>query len=97
MQNTPASSQNASSSAGPSKAIGSLAKKQDDVTRLGSQKMKFVPTLPVRRKKESVYENALNLSKFNTINFPGMSNRYEFPCLLYATESRGLSAPDSKT
>lgn len=35
----------------PLKAIGSLAKKQDDVTRQGTQKMKFVPTLPVRRKK----------------------------------------------
>jgi len=44
------------SGAGPSndppKAIASLAKKQGDVTRLGTQKLKFVPTLPVRRKKE---------------------------------------------
>ncbi|KIJ20854.1 hypothetical protein PAXINDRAFT_178443 [Paxillus involutus ATCC 200175] len=41
--------------AGPSggqKAIGSLAKKQSDVTRQGTQKLKFVPTLPARRKKE---------------------------------------------
>ncbi|KAF8347669.1 RNA polymerase III RPC4-domain-containing protein [Amanita rubescens] len=35
-----------------SKAIGSLAKKQSEVTRQGTQKLKFVPTLPVRRKKE---------------------------------------------
>ena len=34
------------------KAIGSLAKKQADVTRQGTQKLKFVPTLPQRRKKE---------------------------------------------
>ncbi|TFK32803.1 RNA polymerase III RPC4-domain-containing protein [Crucibulum laeve] len=36
------------------KAIGSLAKKQSDVTRQGTQKLKFVPTLPQRRKKEEV-------------------------------------------
>lgn len=35
-----------------SKAIGSLAKRQSDVTRQGTQKLKFVPTLPQRRKKE---------------------------------------------
>ncbi|KAK2463712.1 hypothetical protein APHAL10511_004463 [Amanita phalloides] len=35
-----------------SKAIGSLAKKQSEVTRQGTQKLKFVPTLPVRRRKE---------------------------------------------
>lgn len=43
--------------AGPSdapKAIGSLARKQSDVTRLGTQRLKFVPTLPARRKKEEV-------------------------------------------
>lgn len=43
--------------AGPSgvpKAIGSLAKKQSDVTRLGTQKLKFAPTLPTRRKKGEV-------------------------------------------
>ncbi|KAF8817581.1 hypothetical protein BYT27DRAFT_7199114 [Phlegmacium glaucopus] len=34
------------------KAIGSLVKKQADVTRQGTQKLKFVPTLPQRRKKE---------------------------------------------
>jgi hypothetical protein len=34
------------------KAIGSMAKKAGDTTRLGGQKMKFVPTLPARRKKE---------------------------------------------
>lgn len=38
-------------SAGP-KAIASLAKKPSDVTRQGTQKLKFVPTLPARRKKE---------------------------------------------
>ncbi|KAI0741928.1 RNA polymerase III RPC4-domain-containing protein [Daedaleopsis nitida] len=42
----------ASSTAPSSKAIASLAKKQSDVTRLGSQKLKFVPTLPPRRVKE---------------------------------------------
>ena len=36
----------------PSRAVPSLAKKQSDVTRLGTQKLKFVPTLPARRKKE---------------------------------------------
>ncbi|KAI9464187.1 RNA polymerase III RPC4-domain-containing protein [Boletus coccyginus] len=44
-------------SAGP-KAIGSLAKKPPDVTRQGSQKLKFVPTLPARRKKEEVQQEA---------------------------------------
>ncbi|KAI8996571.1 RNA polymerase III RPC4-domain-containing protein [Trametes punicea] len=38
----------------PPKAIASLAKKQSDVTRLGTQKLKFVPTLPSRRVKEEV-------------------------------------------
>lgn len=41
-----------SSNPTPSKAIASLAKKQGDVTRMGAQKLKFVPTLPARRKKE---------------------------------------------
>ncbi|KAF8202122.1 RNA polymerase III RPC4-domain-containing protein [Pholiota molesta] len=36
------------------KAIGSLAKKQSDVSRQGPSKLKFVPTLPQRRKKEDV-------------------------------------------
>ncbi|KAH7890746.1 RNA polymerase III RPC4-domain-containing protein [Phlebopus sp. FC_14] len=45
-------------SGGP-KAIGSLAKKQPDVTRQGTQKLKFVPTLqPSRRKKEDVKQEA---------------------------------------
>jgi hypothetical protein len=42
---------------GPSntgKAIASLAKMPADTTRAGTQKMKFVPTLPTRRKKEYV-------------------------------------------
>jgi DNA-directed RNA polymerase III subunit RPC4 len=43
-----------SSSFPTSKAIGSLAKKQADITRQGTQKLKFVPTLPARRKKEYV-------------------------------------------
>ncbi|KAI9511611.1 RNA polymerase III RPC4-domain-containing protein [Russula earlei] len=41
---------------GPSntgKAIASLAKIPSDTTRAGTQKMKFVPTLPIRRKKEN--------------------------------------------
>ncbi|KAI0629296.1 RNA polymerase III RPC4-domain-containing protein [Trametes polyzona] len=37
----------------PPKAIASLAKKQGDVTRLGTQKLKFVPTLPARRVKDT--------------------------------------------
>lgn len=45
-----------SSSVLPSRAITSLAKKQTDITRQGAQKLKFVPTLPVRRKKEEVNE-----------------------------------------
>ncbi|EEB90987.1 hypothetical protein MPER_10731, partial [Moniliophthora perniciosa FA553] len=36
------------------KAISSLAKRPTDVTRGGTQKLKFVPTLPARRKKEEV-------------------------------------------
>lgn len=36
------------------KAIGNLIKKQEDVTRRGTSKMKFTPTLPPRRKKECV-------------------------------------------
>lgn len=39
---------------GSSKAIGSLVKKQSDVTRQGAQKLKFVPTLPQRRKKGEI-------------------------------------------
>ncbi|KAF5316387.1 hypothetical protein D9619_006187 [Psilocybe cf. subviscida] len=41
-----------SSSSNTPKAIGSLAKKQSDVTRQGATKLKFVPTLPQRRKKD---------------------------------------------
>ncbi|KAG7444279.1 uncharacterized protein BT62DRAFT_933942 [Guyanagaster necrorhizus] len=37
-----------------SKAISSLAKRPSEVTRQGTQKLKFVPTLPSRRKKEEV-------------------------------------------
>ncbi|KAI9064046.1 hypothetical protein FKP32DRAFT_1591458 [Trametes sanguinea] len=44
----------ASSSSNPPKVIPSLAKKQGDVTRLGTQKLKFVPTLPSRRAKEEM-------------------------------------------
>ncbi|KAJ6621308.1 RNA polymerase III RPC4-domain-containing protein [Mycena sp. CBHHK59/15] len=40
------------SGAGPSKAIGSLAKKPSDVTRQGTQKFKFTPILPARRQKK---------------------------------------------
>lgn len=61
-------------SAGP-KAIGSLAKKPSDVTRQGAQKLKFVPTLPARRKKEyairtthhsSVRSHAVDLQRSKT-------------------------------
>ncbi|KAJ7281666.1 RNA polymerase III RPC4-domain-containing protein [Mycena rebaudengoi] len=45
----------ADNGAGPSKAIGSLAKKPAAVTRGGTQKLKFTPVLPPRRtKKEEV-------------------------------------------
>ncbi|KAI0675547.1 RNA polymerase III RPC4-domain-containing protein [Trametes maxima] len=44
-----ASSSGSGSGSNPPKAIASLAKKQNDVTRLGTQKLKFVPTLPTRR------------------------------------------------
>ncbi|KAG5722158.1 DNA-directed RNA polymerase III subunit rpc4 [Termitomyces sp. T112] len=53
MSDAPAAS-GSGSSISPTKAIGSLAKKQSDVTRQGAQKLKFVPTLPARRKKEEV-------------------------------------------
>ncbi|KAF9525978.1 RNA polymerase III RPC4-domain-containing protein [Crepidotus variabilis] len=46
------------SSSSTPKAIGSLAKKPSDVTRQGTQKLKFVPTLPVRRKKEEVKQES---------------------------------------
>ncbi|KAI0641967.1 RNA polymerase III RPC4-domain-containing protein [Trametes meyenii] len=52
MSDQPSGSAGASSSgsgSNPPKAIASLAKKQNDVTRLGTQKLKFVPTLPTRR------------------------------------------------
>ncbi|EJD07391.1 uncharacterized protein FOMMEDRAFT_72998 [Fomitiporia mediterranea MF3/22] len=38
------------------KAIANTARRQDDVTRRGTSKMKFTPTLPPRRKKECVVE-----------------------------------------
>ncbi|KZV72232.1 hypothetical protein PENSPDRAFT_742865 [Peniophora sp. CONT] len=40
--------------AGPSKAIGNLARKPSEAPRGGAPKLKFVPTLPARRKKEEV-------------------------------------------
>jgi DNA-directed RNA polymerase III subunit RPC4 len=49
---------------GPSntgKAIASLAKMPADTTRAGTQKMKFVPTLPTRRKKEYVRPPVIHL------------------------------------
>ncbi|OJT01889.1 hypothetical protein TRAPUB_7666 [Trametes pubescens] len=55
MSEQPSGSAGASGSgsgSNPPKAIASLAKKQSDVTRLGTQKLKFVPTLPARRVKE---------------------------------------------
>ncbi|KAF9447710.1 hypothetical protein P691DRAFT_801896 [Macrolepiota fuliginosa MF-IS2] len=51
MSETPSGS---ASGAGTPRGIGSLAKKQSDVTRQGTQKLKFTPTLPARRKKEEV-------------------------------------------
>ncbi|KZT27832.1 hypothetical protein NEOLEDRAFT_1167906 [Neolentinus lepideus HHB14362 ss-1] len=58
----PGSSSGPPSSSAP-KAIGSLAKKQTDVTRLGTQKLKFVPTLPARRKKEGEVKQEENVPK----------------------------------
>ncbi|CCM02437.1 uncharacterized protein FIBRA_04536 [Fibroporia radiculosa] len=38
-----------------SKAIASMAKREDDVTRVNARgKLRFVPTLPARRLKEDV-------------------------------------------
>ncbi|KAJ7504555.1 RNA polymerase III RPC4-domain-containing protein [Mycena galericulata] len=49
------------SGAGPSKAIGSLTKRTTDVTRQGTQKLKFTPVLPARRqKKEEVKAEPTN-------------------------------------
>ncbi|EAU90301.1 hypothetical protein CC1G_12054 [Coprinopsis cinerea okayama7 len=45
---------NAPSGSGTPKAIPSLAKRPSDVTRQGTSRLKFVPTLPQRRKKEEV-------------------------------------------
>ncbi|KAF5391764.1 hypothetical protein D9757_001643 [Collybiopsis confluens] len=42
-------SETPSASTSKSKAISSLARKPSDVTRQGTQKLKFVPTLPARR------------------------------------------------
>ncbi|KAF7770628.1 hypothetical protein Agabi119p4_6602 [Agaricus bisporus var. burnettii] len=36
------------------KGIGNFVKKQSEVTRQGTQKLKFTPTLPARRKKDEV-------------------------------------------
>ncbi|KAJ3990103.1 RNA polymerase III RPC4-domain-containing protein [Lentinula detonsa] len=45
-------SDNASGSVSKPKAISSLAKRPSEVTRQGTQKIKFVPTLPARRNKD---------------------------------------------
>ncbi|KAJ8461970.1 hypothetical protein ONZ51_g11198 [Trametes cubensis] len=47
------------------KAIASLAKKQGDVTRLGTQKLKFVPTLPSRRVKDKHHPLTRTLRRKN--------------------------------
>ncbi|KAJ3737437.1 RNA polymerase III RPC4-domain-containing protein [Lentinula guzmanii] len=47
-------SDNASGSVSKPKAISSLAKRPSEVTRQGTQKIKFVPTLPARRNKDVV-------------------------------------------
>ncbi|KAI0352301.1 hypothetical protein OH77DRAFT_798124 [Trametes cingulata] len=65
MSEQPSGSAGASGSgsgANTPKAIASLAKKQGDVTRLGTQKLKFVPTLPSRRVKEGQEEPAPSTS-----------------------------------
>ncbi|KAF9457529.1 RNA polymerase III RPC4-domain-containing protein [Collybia nuda] len=50
------------------KAISSLAKKQGDVTRQGTQKLKFVPTLPARRKKEEIKTEPVAQSLSDPLN-----------------------------
>ncbi|KAJ3761840.1 RNA polymerase III RPC4-domain-containing protein [Lentinula raphanica] len=47
-------SDSASGSGSKPKAISSLAKRPSEVTRQGTQKLKFVPTLPARRSKDVV-------------------------------------------
>ncbi|KAG9312968.1 RNA polymerase III RPC4-domain-containing protein [Chiua virens] len=54
-------SDNPEQSTGP-KAIASLAKKQSDVTRQGTQRLKFTPTLSARRKKEEVKQEPAQAS-----------------------------------
>jgi hypothetical protein len=65
------------------KAIGSLARKQADVTRQGTQKLKFVPTLPARRKKElvpflSIYSECVNNKHSPIPSFQCRSERSAF-------------------
>ncbi len=54
----------ASSSSRTPKAISNFAKRPTDTTRQGTQKLKFAPTLPPRRKKELVlfYYRVVSLS-----------------------------------
>ena len=67
---------------GPSntgKAIASLAKIPADTTRAGTQKMKFVPTLPFRRKKE--YVTSLLSSTVHTLLIPWLQGGKASQCV----------------
>ena len=67
---------------GPSntgKAIASLAKMPADTTRAGTQKMKFVPTLPTRRKKEYVRPPVIHRSYIAYPRVPGRNLQHKLP------------------
>jgi uncharacterized protein with von Willebrand factor type A (vWA) domain len=73
------SSQDASGSGqNPSapRVIANTAKRLDNVTRRGTAKMKFVPTLPVRRKKEYAVFVVHNKQKEKAENLPE-----DLPCV----------------
>jgi hypothetical protein len=67
---------------GPSntgKAIASLAKMPADTTRAGTQKMKFVPTLPTRRKKEYVRPPVIHRSYIAYPRVLGRNLQHKLP------------------
>ncbi len=61
------------------KAIASLAKMPADITRAGTQKMKFVPTLPVRRKKEYVRPPVIHRSHIAYPRVLGRNLQHNLP------------------
>lgn len=50
-----------------------------DTTRAGTQKMKFVPTLPTRRKKEYVRPPVIHSSYIAYPRVPGRSLQHQLP------------------